>query len=445
MNERYIAAIEVSTSKIVAAIGKTRGTGTLDVIAVEYESTPEGGVRYGIIQNLEETSNSVSRLFTRLEQRPNISPRKIKSVIVGLGGRSLKNITKEVSLSLPEDTEITDDILNRLQEQAFHSAIDNTLEVVDAVPRVFKVGNSETSSPKGMVGNHISGIFDLIVCRPELKRNIRRTIVDKLHLEVDGFVVTAMATGHLILTPEEKRLGCMLVDMGAETTTVTIYQKGALHYFATLPMGGKNISRDIASLGVVDAKAEEIKITSGNAMVETDVPNLNINNLKLSDISNMVVARSEEIVANIIAQIEYAGIKDSDLQGGIVCIGGGFRLKGLIDLLERESHINARRGTLPEYVRIEDTRANGVENAEIASVLYAGATLSDKGSLFVPEKPAMPINGVLPFPETEEQPAKKPKTESKPKSGGGFFKNIGKTIGDLFGGNDEDDSDLLDD
>lgn len=444
MSERYIAAIEVSSSKIIAAIGKTKGTGSLEVIAVEHDSTSEGVVRYGIIHNLEETSNTVSRLFGRLEQRSQISPRKIKSVIVGLGGRSLKNITKEVSLNLPEDTEITDDILERLHDQALHSAIDNTLEVLDAVPRVFKIGDSKTSSPKGMVGNYISGIFDLIVCRPELKRNIRRTIVDKLHLEIDGFVVTAMATGHLILTPEEKRLGCMLVDMGAETTTVTIYQKGALHYFATIPMGGRNISRDIASLGVVDAKAEEIKITSGNAFAENNVPNLVINGLKLSDISNLVVARSEEIVANIIAQIEYAGVKDSELQGGIVCIGGGFRLKGFIDLLKRESGLNVRLGMLPEYVRIEDPRANGVETAEVVSVLYAGATLSDKESLYTPEKAAVPVNGVLPLDdqEEEEESPKKPQVERSSKSG--FFGNLGKRLGNLFSGSEEDDSELMD-
>lgn len=444
MNERYIAAIEVSSSKIVAAIGKTRGTGNLDVIAVEHEATGEVGVRYGIIQNLEETSLAVARIFGRLEQRSNIHPRKIKSVIVGLGGRSLKNITKEVSLSLPEDTEITDEILERLHDQAIHSAIDNTLEVVDAVPRVFKVGNSQTSSPKGMIGNHISGVFDLIVCRPELKRNIKRTITDKLHLEVDGFVVTAMATGHLILNPEEKRLGCMLVDMGAETTTVTIYQKGALHYFATIPMGGRNISRDIASLGVVDTKAEEIKITSGNALAENNVPNLVINGLKLSDISNLVVARSEEIVANIIAQLEYAGIKDSELQGGIVCIGGGFRMKGLLELLEMESSIPVRRGTLPEYVRIEDTRANGVEIAEVASVLYAGATLSDKESLSMPEKTVLPPNGVLPLEsddDNEPHTSKKPQTPPKPKSN--LFEKWGKSLGKLFSGNEDDDTELI--
>lgn len=440
MSERYIAALEVSSSKIVAAIGKTKGSGSLDVVAVEHESTAEGGVRYGIIQNLEETSNTVARLFARLEQRQQIQPRKIKSVIVGLGGRSLKNITKEVSLSLPEDTEITDDILDRLHDQAIHSAIDNTLEVVDAVPRVFKVGNACTSSPKGMIGNHISGVFDLLVCRPELKRNIRRTITDKLHIEVEGFVVTAMATGHLILTSEEKRLGCMLVDMGAETTTVTIYQKGALHYLATIPMGGRNISRDITSLGVVDARAEEIKITSGNALVENNVPNLNINGLKLSDISNLVTARSEEIVANIIAQIEYAGVKDSDLQGGIVCIGGGFRLKGMLELLEMESGIAVRRGSMPEYVRIDDNRANAIENAEVVSVLYAGATLTEKESLFTPERPAIPVNGVLPFGNEEDT---KPETPPQPvKNKSSFFERMGKKIGNIF--NSADDDDFLD-
>lgn len=444
MNERYIAAIEVSSSKIIAAVGQTQGNGIIDVNAIENEATQEGCVRYGIIQNLEETSTTVSRLFAKLEQRTSIRPRKIKSVVVGLGGRSLKNITKEVSLSLPEETEINDEILNRLQEQALHSAIDNTLEVVDAVPRVFKVGKSHTTSPKGMIGDTISGVFDLIVCRPELKRNIRRTIVDKLHLEVDGFVVTALATGHIILSPEEKRLGCMLVDIGSETTTVTIYQKGSLHYFATLPMGGRNITRDIASLGVVDTKAEEIKITSGNAMAESDVPQLTINGLKLNDISNMVVARSEEIVANIVSQIEYAGIKDSDLQGGIVCIGGGARMKGIMELLENESGISVRRGIIPDYIHIDDSRATSVETLQVASVLYAGATLSDKESLFMPERAPLPMNGVLPLEEEEEEKSKN-KTPKEERKGSNFFEKVGKKLGSLFSAPDEDDSDLLDD
>ena len=173
MSERYIAAVEISSSKIIAAVGKTSGAGQLDVIAVEQENCVDG-VRYGIIQNLEETALMTARIINRLEQRPGVAPRKIKSVFVGRSGRSLRNIPTEVSINLPDDTEITDDIINRLRSDALRTAIDNSLEVVDAVPRIYKIGKSETHSPKGAVGNCIHATYDLVVCRPELKRNIKR-------------------------------------------------------------------------------------------------------------------------------------------------------------------------------------------------------------------------------------------------------------------------------
>ena len=119
-------------------------------------------------------------------------------------------------------------------------------------------------------------------------------------------------------------------------------------------------------------------------------------------------------------------------------------MKGFLELLERESGIAVRRGTLPEYVRIEDTRANGVEMAEVASVLYAGATLTDKESLYMPERPGMPVNGVLPLENDdsdEEKKSNKSETPSKPKSS--FFEKMGKRIGSLFSGNEDDDTELI--
>ena len=82
----------------------------------------------------------------------------------------------------------------------------------------------------------------------------------------------------------------MLVDMGAETTTVTIYRKGCLRYFATLPFGGRNITRDITSLNVLEENAEDIKITSGNAIPRDTASSLNLNGVKLSEVSNLIVA-----------------------------------------------------------------------------------------------------------------------------------------------------------
>ena len=439
MSERYIAAVEISSSKIIAAVGKTSGAGQLDVIAVEQENCVDG-VRYGIIQNLEETALMTARIINRLEQRPGVAPRKIKSVFVGRSGRSLRNIPTEVSINLPDDTEITDDIINRLRSDALRTAIDNSLEVVDAVPRIYKIGKSETHSPKGAVGNCIHATYDLVVCRPELKRNIKRTLTDKLHIETEAFVVTALATGHLILTPDEKRLGCMLVDMGAETTTVTIYRKGSLCYFATIPLGGRNITRDITSLNVLEVKAEEMKLTSGNAIARESTSSLNINGVKLSDISNLVVARAEEIVANVVEQMEYAGLKESDLPGGIICIGGGSRLQGITDLLSQQADLPVRRGQLPAYVRIDDINAVNSEISQVVSVLYAGATLSNRECLEIPARQEIPEIGTKPVPEVaveDVEPA-----EKKPGRTGRLFNSITERITRLFG-NPDDNSELI--
>ena len=439
MSERYIAAVEISSSKIIAAVGKTSGAGQLDVIAVEQENCVDG-VRYGIIQNLEETALMTARIINRLEQRPGVAPRKIKSVFVGRSGRSLRNIPTEVSINLPDDTEITDDIINRLRSDALRTAIDNSLEVVDAVPRIYKIGKSETHSPKGAVGNCIHATYDLVVCRPELKRNIKRTLTDKLHIETEAFVVTALATGHLILTPDEKRLGCMLVDMGAETTTVTIYRKGSLCYFATIPLGGRNITRDITSLNVLEVKAEEMKLTSGNAIARESTSSLNINGVKLSDISNLVVARAEEIVANVVEQMEYAGLKESDLPGGIICIGGGSRLQGITDILSQHAALPVRRGQLPAYVRIDDINAVNSEISQVVSVLYAGATLSNRECLEIPARQEIPEIGTKPAPEVaveDVEPA-----EKKPGRTGRLFNSITERITRLFG-NPDDNSELI--
>lgn len=439
--ERYIAAIEISSSKILAAVGKTSGEGHLRVIAIEQDKAVDG-VRYGIIQNLEETSQRVAKVIDRLQKRPGVAPRLIKGLFVGLSGRSLKSIPSTVSINLPDDTEITDEILERLRRDAMRTAIDASLEVTDAVPRIYKVGKTETTSPKGTVGNRIQATYDLIVCRPEIKRNLLRTIQDKLGIRIEGFVVTALATGHLLLTSDEKRLGCMLVDMGAETTTVTLYNKGCLRYFATIPLGGRNITRDLQSLNLLEEDAEEIKKTSGNAIAPEFSSSLNLNGVKLADVSNLLVARAEEIVANVVEQIEYSGLKEGDLPSKVVCIGGGSRLQNINELLSSQINLPVTRGRLPKYVLVDDAKAPSADVEELVSVLYAGATLSRNQCLEEPVKEELPVVDTPPAPAevpvVEEEPEVRPKKESR------WMRSLKNRITNIFSGPiDEDDSDLL--
>ncbi len=438
--DRYVAAIEISSSKIVAVVGKTIPNGQLEIIASDSEKGVEG-VRFGIIQNLEETSMRIARILERLKRKPAVQPREIKGLFVGLSGRSLRSLTTEVSMNLPDDTEITDEILGRLRRQALETAIDSSLEVVDAIPRTYIVGKSQTSSPKGAIGNRISATYDLIVCRPELRRNIERTLADKVGVKVEGFVVTALSTAQVILTSDQKRLGCMLVDLGAETTEVSIYKNGHLQYFATLPLGGRNITRDLTSLSLLEEKAEEIKTMSGNALPRETSSSRNINGVSMSKVSNLIVARSEEIVANIAEQITYAGMKEQDLPAGVVCIGGGSKLNGLMDLISNQTGLNVQRGALPDYIRFEDGKTPQTEMIEVASILYSGAMNSDVDCLEMPGAQELPITGEGNREEDEDQEEPRGRKEKKKKRG--FMTAFSERISSIFGAPDEDNSDLI--
>lgn len=438
-DDRYVAAIEISSSKIIAAVGRMHNDGRLDIIATKQEKGVES-VRFGILQNLEETSMRINRVLDLLQREPAVSPRLITGVYVGLSGRSLRSIRTEVEINLPDETEISQQILQQLRERAMATAIDSSLEVVDAIPRKYIVGTLETMSPQGVVGNRIHAIFDLIVCRPELRRNLQRTISDKLGITINGLVVTALSSAQVILSSEEKRLGCMLVDMGAETTTVSIYKEGSLRYLATLPMGGRNITRDITSLNVLEERAEDIKITMGNAIARDTVSSLNLHGIRMSDVSNLIVARAEEIVANIVEQLKYAGLKDSDLPAGLICIGGASKLNGMLDLLGRQTSLPVRRGQLPGYIHLEDTKAPSSEVLEVASVLYSGANDSDAECLTMPGARDLPVTGEGNEPETG---ADEPDSPRPRKEGSKFWKNVSKRVSEIFKSPDEDDSDLL--
>ena len=117
MEEKYIAAIEIGSSHIRAAVGTVDDTGALTLLAVEEEHAVDV-VRYGIVQNVDEVSNRIKRLILRLENYPSISPRKIKGVYIGIGGRSTASTSREVIRQFDEETDITAHIVDQIKEEA---------------------------------------------------------------------------------------------------------------------------------------------------------------------------------------------------------------------------------------------------------------------------------------------------------------------------------------
>lgn len=375
-NGRYIVAFEIGSSKIRGAVGEVDNSGVVDVIAVEEEKLTDR-VRYGCIQNVD-VANAIDTVVERLQAYPAVEPRTITGVYVGLGGRSLTSTMVDVSMQLPVETEITEPIITELKKRAA-ATTDPDRDTVDVVPVRFTVDNKTQTSPVGTFGQSLSARATVLSCSPQIKRILRRVITDRLGLNINGYITRPLAEAAMVLTEDERRLGCMFVDFGAETTTVSVYRGGAPVYVATLPIGSRNITLDLIALNYIEERAEEIKKVSGNALA-VDAARRGkgyAEGIDYTDINNYVHARADEIVANIIAQIEYAGVTAADLPGGIVIVGGGARLRGFNELLQQQSKLPVRQGAPSASVRITDGSIHGTEMVDVISILVAASRMPE--------------------------------------------------------------------
>ena len=388
-NKQYIVVLEIGSSKIVGAVAmKENPQGNISILTVEEVKTNEC-VRYGCIKNVEETKHCIGEVIRKLESRMNDA--KISSIYLNLAGRSVRNVTTQVNRHLDVETAITQETINSLLQEGRQVSVKG-FDVLDVVPRKFMVDNVEIKKPVGTFGSDISATLNTIIGKSTLKTNLNRVIDPSI--KVNDVIITPLAVANSILSYDEKQLGCMLIDFGAETTTISIYKNDALLYLATLPLGGRNITRDIMSLNLLEDKAEELKQSIGNAMAnETANNTIQVEGITVADVSKYVVARSGEIVANINEQLNFAGIRADELSSGIIVIGGGSYLNGFVELLDKTTKLKVRRGSYPSHINILDSKAQNSDLyiQAVAIAAQAAENISPEDNCLTKiEKPSMP-------------------------------------------------------
>lgn len=363
---RSIVAIEIGSSKIKGAIGELDPSGALLIRGIEEVHQQPNFVSYGHVHNVREVANELKKVISALNSRLNNA--EITGVYVAIGGRSLMSTPAQIEEHLTADTEITPEIVDNLLDRARPISPDRIL--LDVQPIEFKIdGKAQGINPIGIIGNELTANVNLVTIRSQIVRNMQMVINEKLGLQINGQVIRPLAVANLVMTDEERRLGAMLVDFGAETTTVAIYKKGTLKYLATIPLGSRHITRDLTALPLTDEKAEEIKCTLGNAWhgknETSGVENEN------AEINNYVRMRAGEIAANVAAQIGFAGMTANELPSGIVLVGGGANLCGFAELLGSETDLTVRRGTTPPKVRVLGAKLNPAQDLDIVAIMNA--------------------------------------------------------------------------
>ena len=378
---------------------------TLSIIAYEVENS-DTCIRRGCVYNIKDAAGKIVRLIRKLENK--LGGSRIGKIYVGVGGQSLRSINHAVSKVLGSGT-VTEEVLKELDQECRQYRPD-MLDVLDIAAPVYYLDNQPETHPIGLGCSRIEAHYKLLVGRPSLRHAVTTNMAEQIKLDVAGVVVAPLALADLILTEQEKLKGCALIDFGAGVTSVTMYKDGSLAGLYVIPLGSHLITRDLMSLGMPEKEAERVKRTYGNAIWEKDneqqmvtvdlADGQHSSEIKLSDINMVVEVRSREIIENIYARMEDAGVA-KDPGYSIVIAGNGAALKNMREALSERFKMDVRYASVrKDLIADGEMIANNPEYTTAAALLLKG---TENCALYIAPEPERP-KVVEPKIEPKEEP-----------------------------------------
>ena len=328
MAKDLIVAIELGSSKMTGIAGRKNPDGSISILAVAKEDSTQY-IRKGVAYNIERTAQGLSNIVNKLK---NTLKTEIAQVYVGIGGQSIHSVKNPVIKELPQDTIVSQEMVNELMDTN-RSMVYPDYEILDAITEEYKVGALFQDDPIGIQAEHLEGNFLNVLWRRSFYRNINKSL-DNAGIKVAEMYLAPLAMADSVLTEAEKRAGCVLVDLGAETTTVSVYYRDKLRNIAVLPLGSSNITKDLESLQIDEINAEAMKLKHASALTnekdidaEATLPIGDGRTILSRKFIQVVEARMLEIVENVkyLVPHEFA----DKLLGGIVLTGGGSNMKNV--------------------------------------------------------------------------------------------------------------------
>ena len=390
----FIVAIELGSSKITGIAGKKNLDGSIRVLAVVKEDATSC-IRKGVVNNTDKTVQALGNVIKKLE---NTLKTKIARVYVGVNGQSIRSEKNIIVKQLPADTKVTVDMVNGLMD-ANRSMQYPDQEILDAVTQEYKVDNQLQVDPAGFICSRLEGNFLNILWRKSFYRNLNRCF-ENAGIAIAEMYLSPLALADVVLTDAERRGGCVLVDLGAETTTVAVYFRDILRHLAVIPLGSNNITKDLTSLQMEDKTAEEMKLKyaaaytdSSEIDMEKTYPIDHDRSIDMPKFVEIVEARLQEIIENAWHQVpdEYVG----KLLGGIVLTGGGSNMKDIEKAFKILTHTDKVRiaGSVtttiisksPAITAKDGTMCTALGLLAKGNMNCAGSEISD--SLFQNEQP----------------------------------------------------------
>ncbi|MDD4994939.1 MAG: cell division protein FtsA [Patescibacteria group bacterium] len=391
MSDQIITGLDIGSSHIRIAVGQIipseekRETHIIGAVEV-----PSEGISKGSITSIEDAVSSVS---AALEQAERVTGVPISSAWVGISGSHI--IAQEsrgvVGVSR-SDGEVKEEDVERSIEAARTVATPSNYEILHVLPKSFTIdGQGGIKDPVGMTGIRLEVDAEIIQGLTSQIKNITKCVY-RTGLDIDDLVLSVLACAEAVLTPRQKELGVALINIGASTTSLIVFEEGDVIHTVIVPIGGDHITSDIAiGLRTSIDVAEQVKIERGTALPAGISKKEEINladygaadeeMVSLKYVAEIIEARVEEIMEKIdveLKKIDRSGM----LPAGAVLTGGGAKLKGVIDVAKGRLRLPASLGYPMGITSVTDKTQDLAFATAIGLVQWGGEIVGQKSKSF---------------------------------------------------------------
>ncbi len=345
-----ITGLDIGTSQVKVIVAEIKKDGTLSVLSALKQ--PMNGFRRGVLVDVEEATQVLHGLFSDLKK---ISKKAVQNVFVNVESEQIKARTSRgVAAVARGDKEIqTEDIDRVIQASRAVKLMPNSL-VLHNIVREFLVDDvGDISDPLGMSGSRLE-VVTLIVEGFAPQANILLKTLERLNIGVGGIIFNPLAAARSVLSKKQKELGVLMLDFGAGTTSMAVYEESKVLHVKSLPVGSGYVTNDIAiGLKTSIEMAEKLKTSFGCALARevnrretinlTEVDGKSEGQISRHFLAEIIEVRLVEVLDLVNDELKVLG-KNVQLPAGVVVTGGGVKLAGMTDLVKQELKLPVQMG-----------------------------------------------------------------------------------------------------
>lgn len=393
MSRKTIVALDMGTTKICAIVAESWGE---ELLIKGVGINPSHGLRKGVVVDVDRTVSSITKAIKRAEEN---SGSKINSVYIGIAGSHIQSFNNKGSISIDgKDHIITSKDIDKVVGASCPSDLSEDRDVLHIIPRTFFIDGQEgVKDPQGMAALNLEVESHIVTASiPSLQNMIR--CARSAGLGVEDIVLQQIASSEAVLTNDEREMGAMLVDIGGGTTDVAIFRDGSICYSWVLPVGGSQVTRDLAlGLGVSAEEGEKLKKEHGAALSkevdELEIIEINVigrtnpKPILRKYIAEIIESRMREIFDLVRRELIQNDMLDL-LPSGIVITGGASQLKGLPRMVSEIFRLPVRVGSPQKFEGAAEVN-NPVFSTGVGLLIYGKKdregeviNLGESGNLF---------------------------------------------------------------